>query len=261
MTLFDNCIIKAPDGESLSRCGMKKLKWYINQGLADLVSNDPPTIRLKFEPSGRCGIDDPLLLDGKPNVCVVCGTTEHLTRHHIIPYCFVKHMAVEYKVDIIRDIFPLCRECHNEYEAKSYHKKLKMAEDAGMCVNGIADEEIQKVRRAMGAAGALLEHREKMPIERLKYLYDILRNFLDKEDITEDDMCKVKKYQITKRGDYISFSKHIAINVKDYNEFAKDWRIHFVMTMNPEYMPKKWKIDRKTENVWVPKRMLKQHSQ
>lgn len=255
MTIFDNCIIQAPDGVNLSRCGMKKLRWYINQQLADMVCDDPPTIRLRFEPSGRRGLEDPLLLDGKPNVCVVCGTTDDLTRHHIIPYCFIKHMDIEYKVDVIRDIFPLCRTCHNDYESKSHEKKVAMAQQLGIPINGIHSEEVRKVRMAMGAAAAIVKHGKRMPQERVKELTEIVKEFLNKEEVTPEDLQSVRKHQITKRDDYVSFSKYVAQSVADYNEFAKEWRIHFVMTMQPKFMPKKWKIDRKTHNVWIPNRM------
>ena len=142
--IFDNCIIQAPDGVNLSRCGIKKARWYLKHSLADVVDENPFTIRLRFEPSGRDGINDPLLMDGKPNICVVCGTTEKLTRHHIIPYSFIRHMKIEYKVDIIRDIFPCCENCHHEYEKKSTEKRQEMAEALGTTLDGIGSEELRK---------------------------------------------------------------------------------------------------------------------
>lgn len=257
MNIFDNCIIQAPDGVNLSRCGMKKLRWYLNQGLADMVSSDPPTIRLRFEPSGRQGLHDPLLMDGKPNICVVCGTGEDLTRHHIVPYSFIRHMELEYKVDIIRDIFPLCRKCHNDYEEKSQEKRHAMAEEMGVPIHGIRSEEVKKIRKAMGAAAAVHKHGKKMPETRKEELLAMVKDFLGKDEVTDEDLHILRKYQITQRDDYVNFSKHVAENVKDYNEFAREWRTHFVETMNPKYMPERWRVDRKTENVWIPARMIK----
>lgn len=258
MTLFDNCIIQAPDGTNLSRCGRKKLQWYLNRDMAYLVGDNPLTIRLRFEPSGRRGLDDPLLMDGKPNICVVCGTTEDLTRHHIIPYSFIRHMDLEYKVDIIRDIFPLCRSCHNNYEEKSQEKRHEMAARMGVPINGIASDEIRKVRKVMGAAVAVLKHGKKMPPHRREELLVVVREFLNKQEVTENDLQTLREYEITKRDDYVNFSKYVVSQVGDYNEFARDWRMHFMTTMNPKFMPAKWKIDRRTENVWVPNRMLRQ---
>ena len=127
MSIFENCLIQAPDGVVLSRCGMKKVEWYVKHGLAEIIETDPvTTIRLKFEPSGRRGLGDPLLLDGKPNICVACGTPDDLTKHHIVPYSFIKYMKIEYKVDIIRDIFPLCQPCHGDYEKNSQEKRKEI---------------------------------------------------------------------------------------------------------------------------------------
>ena len=37
----------------LCTCDMKKAAWYVKKGLGDLISENPLTVRLKFEPSGR----------------------------------------------------------------------------------------------------------------------------------------------------------------------------------------------------------------
>lgn len=258
MILFDNCLIQAPDGVNLSRCGAKKAKWYLENDLAEIVDQDPLTIRLKFEPSGRRGLGDPLLLDGKPNICVVCGTDEDLTRHHIIPYCFIKYMKVEYKVDIIRDIFPLCEYCHGEYEKLSMAKRKEMAAELDVPLYGIPQEEMKKVRKAMGAAAALQKHGHKIPADRQTEMRETVKEFLDKSHITEEDLTAVRKYKISDRDDFVNFSQYVAERVDDYSEFAREWREHFVSTMSPQHMPDAWKIDRKTQDVWVPQRMLKQ---
>lgn len=260
MTLFDNCLIQAPDGINLSRCGLKKVRWYVENNLADVVCDSPITIRLRFEPSGRRGLDDPLLMDGKPNLCVVCGTTEDLTRHHIIPYCFIKHMQVEYKVDVIRDIFPLCRCCHNEYEKKSQEKRKEMADRFGIPLYGINPEELRRVRQITGAAAALLRHNEKIPPARRDELLVLIGDFLGTKEVTEQDLKNLLRYKITQRNDYVSFSKYIAQNTADYSEFAREWRTHFVESMQPKHMPSAWHVDRKTDNVWVPTRMLNQQA-
>lgn len=254
--LFDNCLIQAPDGVNLSRCGSKKLRWYLDRGMADLVGNDPPTIRLRFEPSGRRGLDDPLLLDGKPNVCVVCGTTENLTRHHIVPYCFIKHMDLEAKTDVIRDIFPLCRPCHDAYEFKSHEKKQAMADAAGMPLNGMTEDQ-KRLRWATGTANTLIKHGHKMPANRREELLDVVRDYLGRRDVSDADLIKLKETRYEETSTGVPFSKYAADRVTNYSEFAQDWRRHFVETMKPRYMPDKWKVDRITDNVWVPPRMLK----
>ena len=259
MSIFENCLIQAPDGVVLSRCGMKKVEWYVKHGLAEIIETDPvTTIRLKFEPSGRRGLGDPLLLDGKPNICVACGTPDDLTKHHIVPYSFIKYMKIEYKVDIIRDIFPLCQPCHGDYEKNSQEKRKEMSISLGVPMYGISQKETRGVRKAMGAAAALQKYNGDIPEERKKEILEVVKDFLGKSEITDADITLVRNYKITDRPDYINFSKYVAESVTDYSEFAREWREHFVEKMNPKYMPEAWKVDRKTKDVWVPQRMLDQ---
>jgi|688.fasta_scaffold21308_2 hypothetical protein len=254
--IFENYLIQAPDGVNLSRCGAKKLRWYLNNNLADIVSENPPTIRLRFEPRGRDGINDPYLLDGKPNVCVVCGLDENLTRHHIIPYCFIKHMDLEYKVDIIRDIFPLCRPCHNQYEKFSHDKRIELLQRFGICL----DEEKNlrsKFRNASGAAKTILKQAEKIPPERKEKLIQVISEFLNKSEISKEDLQHLTNPACDPNP---NISELVAKQITDYNEFAKEWRTHFVNTMAPKFMPDNWRIDRKTEHVWIPRHLLSQNT-
>jgi len=255
MKLFDNCIIQAPDGEPLSRCSRRRVDWYISQGLADLVAEEPPTVRLKFEPRGRDGLDDPLLPEGKPNLCVVCGTTENLTRHHILPYCFVRYLPLKWKVGVVRDIFALCVTCHTEYERKSWVKRKEIAERMGIPLYGVPVEVSSKLRKARGAAAALLKHKEKIPAERQEFLLQQVKDFLEVTEVTEEILRNMNKETVRNQDDYVLFSKHVVEHIIDYQTFAQEWRTHFVETMNPIHMPKAWKVDRKTSG-WIPHRML-----
>lgn len=249
---FDNCLIQAPDGENLSRCSIKKAKWYLKKNLADVVDNNPTTIRLKFEPRGREGTKDPLLNYGKPNLCVVCGSQENLTRHHIVPYCYIKYMEVKYKVDVVRDIFLLCEQCHGDYEKIAFDKKKELAESFGLTMDGLSLDKVKEIRHAVLSASALINY-DSIPENRKKELESIVSNFLNKETIDSKDLKYVATYDWKKSNDYCNSSKKVAYNV-DYNEFAKEWRTHFIETMSPKYMPNAWKIDRDSNHVWIPKR-------
>lgn len=78
--MYDNCRILAPDNTLLSTCSRKKLQWYLDKNLGELIedntaataSTDPngdgtddgidwstsATVRLFFEPSGRASEKD-----------------------------------------------------------------------------------------------------------------------------------------------------------------------------------------------------------
>uniref|UniRef100_A0A0G4I5E9 3'-5' exonuclease domain-containing protein n=1 Tax=Chromera velia CCMP2878 TaxID=1169474 RepID=A0A0G4I5E9_9ALVE len=51
--VYENCELLAPDGTLLSHCDSKKVQWYLDKGLADLETEKPLRIRLRFEPTGR----------------------------------------------------------------------------------------------------------------------------------------------------------------------------------------------------------------
>lgn len=105
--LYYNCQLLAPDGTLLSTVDMKKVEWYINKGLggkqkhcfimplfilvfADLISQDPPTLKLKFEPAGKPNKDREYYLTKKENICVVCGRSDGYIRKNIIPHEYRK---------------------------------------------------------------------------------------------------------------------------------------------------------------------------
>ena len=67
------------------------------------------------------------------NRCCVCGSDQDLSRHHIIPSCFIKALKPEIKEDLKKDhpfyyewdYSCLCGECHDKYE-KNYGNNLQI---------------------------------------------------------------------------------------------------------------------------------------
>lgn len=53
------------------------------------MDDNPPTIRLKFQPNGLGHAGDSYYLTEKKNECVVCGIAEKLARHWVVPHGFV----------------------------------------------------------------------------------------------------------------------------------------------------------------------------
>ena len=51
--VYEGGRLEAPDGTLLSFTDHKKSQWYVNKGLATVISEEPFTVRLNFEPSGK----------------------------------------------------------------------------------------------------------------------------------------------------------------------------------------------------------------
>ena len=96
--LYHNCMLQAPDGQVLCTCDTKKAEWYITKGIGYMVSEDPFTVRLRFEPSGRPeGKAGEYYLSVKPNICVVCGQAEAYLRKNVIPHEYRRYFPAVMK--------------------------------------------------------------------------------------------------------------------------------------------------------------------
>lgn len=90
--LYHNCYLQAPDGDILCTCDRKKAEWYLAKQLGVIVNEDPLTVRLKFEPSGRAlGEVGQYYTQVKVNRCVVCGVSDRFIRKNVVPREYRKY--------------------------------------------------------------------------------------------------------------------------------------------------------------------------
>jgi hypothetical protein len=241
--MYGNCLILAPDGQPLCRTNQKKLDWYLQRGLAVSIEGNCPTIKLKFEPSGRRGADNPFIIAEKQNRCVCCGSEERITRHHVVPYGFRKFFPKEHKEHMIHDIVPLCVPCHHKYEDSAFELKQELAKKYNVSLLGKGIHTDKSLYSIKGAGNALYYHADKMPAHRRETLKDKLRAYFNKQDITKDDMLKASTVDpMVKTEEYIPFGVYI-IEQFDLQEFIVMWRQHFIDHMQPQYMPDFWDIN------------------
>ena len=71
--IYGNCCVLSPEGILMFRCNTKKVNWYLNRGLASIVSDDPLTIKLNFTPNGLGNHNKGYGLSKMHNKCVNCG--------------------------------------------------------------------------------------------------------------------------------------------------------------------------------------------
>lgn len=109
-------------GEHMFYCNRKKALSYQKKGIAAKHKDNPNVFKLLFEPKGK-GVPKQTPRDNK---CLVCGTDDNLTRHHVIPYSFRKLMTSELKDHRSEEVVPLCEDHHREYETSSRELSLKL---------------------------------------------------------------------------------------------------------------------------------------
>jgi hypothetical protein len=244
---YDNCKVLSPEGNLMFRCHKKKVYWYLDRDLGELVNDNPLTIRLIFDPKGMGHVNDPYFLQEMENKCVVCGCIEHLTRHHVVPKSYRKHFPLEFKNHRSYDVMSLCVPCHRLYEDLALELRKVLADKyLAPMGGGISfNKELAKVR---GSAGALKKYKSQIPQSRIDELYNIIKTHLNKEDVTDEDLDQLLKLEVYSFKGYVHHGKKVmekvGTEIKAVEEFIRFWRLHFVEKMQPKHLPKYWTVDR-----------------
>lgn len=242
---YGNYKVLSPDGVLMFRASRKKISWYLDKELAEVI--DDSTIQLKFEPNGLGYANDEFYLSDRENKCVVCGGTEKLTRHHIVSRCYRKYLWSTKKYSS-HDIVLLCDPCHILYEKEANKVKNALVKIFGIPISGKGWEYSYQKHQVRMHASALLRFRDKIPQERQIVLLNTIRKHFKKQEITEEDIIKasqVKAY--TKTPDFIAHGEYVLANIGDHQAFVESWRQHFLDCMKPKYMPPHWNVKR---SIW-----------
>jgi hypothetical protein len=220
----------SPDDKLMCFISDKRARWYLNRDLATLVSDEYTqglAIKLKFKPEGD-GWDSNLLTP-RENKCVVCGVEEHLTKHHIIPYRYRKHLTQDVKDYNSFDVVLLCDKHHMEYETKSQKY------DQNWIVPQKKTQR-KKVDKVQSYVNALRKYKSTIPKEKITQM----ESFLEEKGISVETFETPKVRQDSQDSVF-----QIAANkITDIDAFFISWRKHFVETMNPRYMPMDWEVNR-----------------
>lgn len=267
--VFENCKILIPDGTLLCYANHKKVNWYLERDLAEVVEENPYTIKLKFEPNykmnPRTGEGERMFhIKEKKNECVVCGRSDGFLRYRVVPLLYRQFFTEVYKDMCRHDVLLLCANCHENANKYCDELKRKISKDYGIPLNNYG--EMHKAREKLFSIRknciSLNKGRKTIPENRQEVLLKNIRNFIDEnltytehfkgQDIWEiidwlcnEDNCKelLKIYGDVnwKVENYDIHGKLVVEKVKDMKEFIIMWKWNFVEKMNPQYMPDSWK--------------------
>lgn len=220
------------------RANLKKIDWYLNRNLAERI--DDHSIRLTFRPNGLGCNGLGYGLEKMQNICVVCGTHEFLTKHHVVPRCYRIHFSEEIKSHNFHDVLTLCLDCHFKYEelAFEYKKKLSKVYDAPINGDLINNKKAQKIQGLF-----ICLDREEIPKKRR----DVIREEIKKELGIKRISNKLKQKWLSESTiPMICTKTHgemVIQKIDNIDNFIKDWRTHFIQNTNPKFLPKSWSID------------------
>lgn len=226
--MFDNIALLTPDDQLLARVSKDRVKWYVERDLADQV--DETTVRLKFEPRSR-KVYYEYELEPRPNKCVVCGTKNKPSRHHVVPYRFRKYLPAEYKNRNIFDLLIVCRDCHDTYHIIADKFIVELFEK-----HGVVDQrkEIELIRNpAKGLANfwdRIPEARRQNMIERVSNYTGIQVTFANIEEVID----------LLNRQFTACNPDQNLVECFDIKDFVIMWRLHFIDTMKPKHLSQTW---------------------
>lgn len=237
---YGNCKVFDIDGELLFRCGIKKINWYLKRGLATMLNdNDNLSIILKFRNNGNRNKNDTFLISNKKNQCIVCGSLENLSKHHIIPRCYRSFFPKELKSHNSHDVLPICLNCHSEYEISAFELKKEIGIKYNSPINNKVSGEIVEIAKAIGYIRNLKEHDCIIPANRRKAMKKYIKKVFGRLNVTQEEISEIENSIIKPRA----HGEVVVEKVKDLYEFIFMWRNHFIENTKPRYLPEGWSVD------------------
>jgi len=229
--IYDNCTMLSPSGEFMCRCDGKRMQFYLRKGIATQI--DDNTFKLNFTPKGFGHDPDSFMGEPKKNMCVICGTKENLTKHHVVPYCYRVYMPEEYKSGNSFDVLPVCWPDHDAYNEFQFALDCELQKP----FKNMAEEK-NSIGHGVGLCKALFRF-DEMPIERQTYIYDRLQEFF-----SEDDLILKQPQELldimTKRQQAIPPIPKLVVDSRNLKDFVLMWRQHFLDYTNPEHLSDRW---------------------
>jgi hypothetical protein len=210
-------------GDFLAYTDEKRMYWYVDRNLAKKLDNT--TYQLKFETKGGNAERAEFYKLALENKCVVCGTDDELTKHHVVPSQYRKHLPIEYKGRSSYDVVCICNTCHNAYEIQAEELNKEIWAKYGL-TDRVKDNNYAK--RCFNA---------------LKFYRDRLDEDKKEEMISFLELYYVRPFEETLKLDnleFITISEEVMNHVEDVEEFIVMWRKHFLEVAKPQHIAQEW---------------------
>lgn len=248
--IYGNWRVIHPFNYLMFFCDEKRANWYIKRNLAVIVKEGE--IKLTFIPKGKGSALDLYGSSPKENKCVVCGSVDRLTRHHILPHCYRRFFPEEYKGRNAHDIVPICKTHHMLYESMAIELKKEIALEYGEkdMINKLPEEAINR-RRVGGYISCLIKHKDRMPQEKINIMEDAIKRYFQADHLEDLKtlLKKVHKPKKTVLRKMPSKFQLLVSKIPDLQQFVEKWRKHFVDKMAPQYLPIGWNIHRPAKRL------------
>lgn len=240
--------MNGPDGAFMSRLDAKRAQWYLSRNLATVTGDN--IIQLNFTPRGPGQADDLYYSSPKENRCVVCGTFDNLTRHHVVPHTYRKFFPNSFKSRASHDIVIICDTCHADYEnnhairlTKKIAKEMGFPVHMGNPKNVISDEEKAKRLARIFLGREMAQHRKEEVQWRIEKL---IGREMTAEDIARLANATLKNHKgKLPKGTKTHWSEvaRVLTETNTIPAFIRRWRQDFIDHAQPKFLPTGWSVE------------------
>lgn len=240
---YDNIRMLSPEGDIMCRMSRKRADWYLARQLAVLEDNGL-AIRLTISPRGPGWPSSEFYTLPHVDQCVVCGSTEELTRHHCVPRCYRVFFESRFKTALCHDVLLVCARCHDAYEELAY--ELKMTE---ICIPESERRRRSEIARGIRASNVLLKHWDRIPGEKFAVIMFQIARALGKpvDSVVDSDLRNLASQALPR--DIAAGDWEDVVQREGPQTLIRRWRTHFVETMHPKFLPAGWSIEGPEERL------------
>lgn len=263
--LSDNWKVYHPTGKHMFTTSKRKADWYLSRNICKVLDEEK-AIQFIEAPKGTGFADNEVFgLLPRVNKCVVCGAEDNLQRHHVVPYHYRKFMPLKYKSRNHHDVVLICRKHHEEYEqiAKFYKngiaKKFNVESIEEMNAKQITYmvDNLRDQFKALKLLDTILNRFNDIPASRVEWIrnelldvfkidvYNMSFDEIEELQINTDKLIRTKKSELMNVENFFHGKAVIEKleTTKDFEQFIRGWRIHFLKSMKPKFMPVGWSIN------------------
>ena len=172
-------------------------------------------------------------------------------RHYVVPYCYRTLLPEKYKTHMSHDIVIMCTECHLACEQATQKRQKQMEaplrNDPQTALSAIPNSELYRVR---SWALALYRSANRLPPAKRQEYEALVRSYYklgEDEDLTAELIRSASEIETHEPNPkYIPGPELVAETLtsdEEIADFIRDWRKHFLITIQPRYLPKGWSVD------------------
>jgi hypothetical protein len=231
-------------GEFLFTSDKNKADWYVRKNLAVWVSDDTYQLNFKTKGNGNAKYGE-YFTEFHEVQCSICGVTDNLTKHHIIPRCFRTHFPEKMKSTCHFDVLLICVDCHETVERRYDQVKLELEMGKSPFSPPL------DLNYCCFILGSKAKYFKNCKQDDAKYLIKAInalegKDYIDIKDIIKDYRDEHKRSDECLEEIY----KLVSQNQPDMKQFILMWRQLFIDASHPRFLPKGWLELYKTHFKW-----------